>query len=101
MAARAARRVRPEAYDRHVGNVRSPFRRARLANGLSPAAHSRAVLEHQPYDHFALSSSIHRLRKRQRDPDEIDAMYERLCLVAPEAVPADRRPERLAPFLPS
>jgi hypothetical protein len=101
LAVRAARRVRPGAEQRYHDRVRSPFRRARLASSDSPAASSRAVLEHQPYDHFALASTIHRMRRDDPSSAELAALYERACLVAPQEVPADRRPARLAPFLPA
>lgn len=97
---RIARRIRPGDERRHLAKIHSPFRRARLASDGAPAARSRAVLEHQPYDHFALASTIQRLRGEDPDSPELAELYERACLVAPSEVPADRRPARLAPFLP-
>jgi hypothetical protein len=99
--ARIARRVRPDQQRQHVESIDSPFRRARLMAGGSPAARSRAVLEHQPYDHFALASTIQRMRREEPASPELAELYERACLVAPEQVPPDRRPSRLAPFLPA
>jgi hypothetical protein len=96
-----ARRVRPEEQRRHVESIGSPFRRARLMADGAPAAQSRAVLEHQPYDHFALASTIQRLLRDEPAAPELEELYERACLVAPEAVPLDRRPSRLARFLPA
>jgi hypothetical protein len=58
------------------------------------------VLEHNPYDHFALASTIKRLERGDPGSPRVAALYERWCMVAPEDVPADRRPARLAPFLP-
>jgi hypothetical protein len=62
---------------------------------------SRAILEHQPYDHFALWSTIKLLTRADATSPELDGLFERACLVAPEDVPAERRPARLAPFLPA
>jgi hypothetical protein len=59
------------------------------------------VLEHNPYDHFALASTIRRIELGGEDPPELAALYERLCMLAPEDVPAVRRPARLAPYLPA
>jgi hypothetical protein len=59
------------------------------------------VLEHNPYDHFALASTIRRIERDDADAPELGELYERLCMVAPEDVPADRRPARLEPFLPA
>ena len=99
--ARIAGRVRPHECDRHVAKIRSPFRRARLAADGRPAERSRAVLLHQPYDHFALMSTIARLHDADPSARELDELYERACMVAPADVPAHRRPARLAPFLPA
>jgi hypothetical protein len=100
-AARAAARVRPAERARHVAAVRSPFRRARLGEYGSAAEQSRAVLEHNPYDHFALASTIRRIERDHGDAPELTELYERLCMVAPEQVPLGGRPARLAPFLPA
>jgi hypothetical protein len=59
------------------------------------------VLEHNPYDHFALASTIRRIERDDGDAPELAGLYERLCMVAPEDVPDHRRPARLAPFLPA
>jgi tetratricopeptide (TPR) repeat protein len=101
LKARAATRVRPADRVRYVGQIRSPFRRARLGKFRSPAEQGRAVLEHNPYDHFALASTIRHIERDGEDAPELAALYERLCMVAPEDVPTDRRPARLAPFLPA
>lgn len=101
LQARLARRARPGSERAYVERIRSPFRRARLAVEDAPEARSRSVLEHQPYDHFALAATIHRLQRDQPGSPELDALYEQACMVAPESVPADRRPARLAPFLPA
>lgn len=93
-------RVSPERRELYVARIRSPFRRARLARSGTPAERSRTVLEHNPYDHFALASTIRRLERESPAAPELDALYERAALVAPEIVPAERRPAELAPFLP-
>jgi tetratricopeptide (TPR) repeat protein len=94
-------RVAPDKRARYVGEMRSPYRRARLATDGSPADRSRGVLEQNPYDHFALASTIKRLEREDPTSPELDALYERASLVAPEYVSTARRPARLAPFLPA
>jgi tetratricopeptide (TPR) repeat protein len=94
-------KVRAGDRERLGERIRSPFRRARLAAFASPAEQARAVLEHNPYDHFALASTIKRIERNDPDAPELGPLYERLCLVAPEDVPAARRPARLDPFLPA
>jgi tetratricopeptide (TPR) repeat protein len=100
LTARAATRLGLPDRARHVDAIRSPFRKARLGAYASPATQSRAVLEHNPYDHFALASTIRRIERDDADAPELVPLYERLCMVAPEHVPPARRPARLAPFLP-
>lgn len=101
LKARTATHVRPADRARYVGAIRSPLRRARLGEFASPAQQSLAVLEQNPYDHFALASTIKRIERDNERSPELTPLYERLCMVSPEAVPAARRPSRLAPFLPS
>ena len=101
LKARAAARVRPSESARFVGEIRSPFRRARLDAFVPPAERSRAVLEHNPYDHFALASTIARIERDDPDSPELGGLYERACMLSPENVPAARRPARLEPFLPA
>jgi hypothetical protein len=100
LALRSARRVSPGERARHAAAIRSPFRRARLLTGASPAERSRAVLEHHPYDHFALASTIQRVRREDPESPELAGLYERACMVAPGDVPPEHRPARLRPFLP-
>lgn len=101
LKARAATRLGLPDRARHAETIRSPLRRARLGAFASPAEQSRAVLEHNPYDHFALASTIRRIERDDADAPELGPLYERLCMVAPEDVPPARRPARLAPFLPA
>lgn len=97
---RCARKVAAADVMRYSERIRSPFRRARLAREGSVLERSRAILEHQPYDHFALASTIRLLERSDPASPELDALYERAVLVSPEDVPPERRPSRLAPFLP-
>ena len=97
---RCARRVCPHRVGELTARISSPTTRARLGTYESVLARSRAVLEHQPYDHFALSSTIRWLLRTDPGAEELDALFARACLVAPEEVPPERRPVRLAPFLP-
>jgi hypothetical protein len=101
LRARVAARARPADRDRHLAAIESPFRRARLAGFATPDERSAAVLAHNPYDHFALASTIKRIERATPDAPELGPLYERLCMVAPEDVRAARRPARLAPFLPA
>jgi hypothetical protein len=94
LGARLAKRVRPAERARYVDRIQSPFRQARARNSSS------AVLEHQPYDYFALASTIKRIERENGPAPELDDLYERMCMLAPERVPADRRPARLVRFLP-
>ena len=59
------------------------------------------MLACQPYDYFALASTIRRLSREDPRSPELAELYERMCLVAPETVPSERRPVRLTPFLPA
>ena len=60
-----------------------------------------AVLEQQPYDYVALRNVIDHREREGAETIELDQLYERLCLLAPEAVPPHRRPSELNEFLPS
>ncbi len=82
------------------GRIASPARRARLADHPSALSRSRAVLEHQPFDYFALECTRRWLERAAPGGPELAALLERLALVCPEEVPTDRRPAELAPFLP-
>lgn len=97
---RCARRVRPGDVTRLRGGLRSPFRRALSGDGPT-VDRVRAILEHQPYDHFALACAIRLLGRTDPGSPELERLYERAALVSPEDVPADRRPAALAPFLPA
>jgi hypothetical protein len=61
----------------------------------------REMLRHQPYDYIALRAVIADREAGAGDEAELDSLYERLCLVAPEAVPDRRRPPSLRDFLPA
>jgi hypothetical protein len=94
-------RVAPQQAARHTAQLRSPFRRARLATAGSAEERSQAVLQHNPYDWFALASTIRRLERDDPDSAALELLYERAAMLSPETLPATRRPERLAPFLPA
>ncbi|HEX8126822.1 MAG TPA: hypothetical protein VF548_14705 [Allosphingosinicella sp.] len=61
----------------------------------------REMLRHQPYDYIALRALIAECEAGGGDQAELDSLYKRLCLVAPEAVPDRRRPPSLRDFLPA
>jgi hypothetical protein len=101
LRARIRRDTDPAGAAVDVRGVRSPLTRLRLRAHVSDRARFlRDLLVVQPYDHFALAAAI-RLHERE-DPGapELADLYERLCLVAPDAVPPERRPSARAPFLP-
>lgn len=98
---RCSRRARPEDADRFLGRVSSPLAFAHLRAHASVLERSRAVLRHQPYDHFALRSSLLLLERADPTSTELNVLYARACLVAPEDVPPCRRPAHLARFLPT
>jgi tetratricopeptide (TPR) repeat protein len=93
-------RVDPARRLEHAAMIRSPFRRARFATGR-PAERAAAVLAHNPYDHFALAGTIRRLERDDPAAPELDDLYARAAMVAPEIVPPARRPPLLEPFLPA
>lgn len=97
---RCARRSRRRDADRFARRIDSPFKRARLTATGSVLDCARAVLEHQPYDHFALAGAIRLLGREDPGSPELEELFERASYVAPEDVPADRRPARLAGYLP-
>jgi tetratricopeptide (TPR) repeat protein len=97
---RCARSARPHAAAGHLRRIASAYRRARLAAGGGVLERARAVLEHQPYDHFALAAAIRLIERDQPDSPELAELYERASLVDPEEVPGEQRPARLAGFLP-
>jgi hypothetical protein len=101
LKARTAARARPDERERHVEALRSPFRRARLTRFESPLERSRAVLAHNPYDYLALASVIKHLEREAPGSPELDTLYDRMCMLAPENVPPAGRPARLEPFLPA
>jgi hypothetical protein len=87
----------------HIGRVRSPHRRLQLRAGPSGdrSAFFRHILEEQPYDFFALSATIGQLERDEPGSPLLAGLYGRLSLVAPEQVPANRRPAHLEEFLPA
>lgn len=88
---------------RHAAEVVSPFRRLRLQEkeARDKLAYYRAVLREQPYDFFALSAVIRMIARATPDAPELDELYARATLVAPESVPRARRPRELEVFLPA
>jgi hypothetical protein len=100
--ARVIGATRPADAEEHIERIRSPFTRLRLrARGQRDRdAFFRAILEEQPYDYFALSAVIRTLEREDPRSADLEMLYERACLVAPETVTAERRPASLAPFLP-
>jgi hypothetical protein len=102
LRARALCATRPAEAEEHIGRIRSPFTRLRLrARGHGDRdAFFRAILEEQPYDYFALSAVIRTLERENPASSDLEALYERACLIAPETVPAGRHPASLAQFLP-
>jgi hypothetical protein len=102
LRARVTGASRPSEGEEHIERIRSPFTRLRLrARGERDRdAFFRAILEEQPYDYFALSFVIRTLERENPASSELDALYERACLIAPDTVPAERRPASLAQFLP-
>jgi hypothetical protein len=103
MQTRLARKLRPEDVASHMARIASPLARLRLQHRdqKDMGAFYRAVLEEQPFDFFALSTVIRLLSQRDESSPELDALYERICLIAPETVPFERRPASLARYLPA
>jgi glycosyltransferase involved in cell wall biosynthesis len=100
LRARVIGALRPGEAEAHIERIRSPFIRIRLrARGQSDRdAFFRAILEEQPYDYFALSAVIRMLEREDPLSSELETLYERACLIAPEMVPVERRPSSLAHF---
>jgi hypothetical protein len=102
MRARIGRRLSPATAAQQLERVQSPLARLRLT--MSPqrdgVAFHRAVLDEQPWDYFSLAATLRHLQQSEPDSLELDELYARACLVAPEIVPPDRRPESLVRFLP-
>lgn len=95
-------RARATNAEEHIARIRSPFTRLRLrARGQQDRdAFFRDILKEQPYDYFALSAVIRNLERDNPLSSDLETLYERACLVAPETVPVERRPASLAQFLP-
>lgn len=100
LAARITRRSGGAGAERHVARIQSPWRRLRLATGEPPAEQAKAILRHQPYDHFALAVLIKRTMATSPEAPELDALFARASLVFPEAIAPEHRPAHLARFLP-
>jgi hypothetical protein len=81
----------------------SPIERLRESHRLhkDQRAYLRAMLDHQPYDYIALMSAIRELERDNGDSRQLAELYERLCLVAPDAVPIQHRPISLEGLLPT
>jgi hypothetical protein len=103
LRARAEAARNPAAAEAHIERIRSPFTRLRLrARGQADRdAFFRAILDEQPYDYFALSAVIAHLERNDPGSHDLQELYERACLVAPENVPSARRPKSLEKFLPA
>lgn len=103
LRARAIGTTDPDDAEEHIERIRSPFTRLRLrARGQTNRdAFFRAILAEQPYDYFALSAVIRTLEREDPISPDLETLYERACLVAPESVPVERRPPSLAEFLPA
>lgn len=99
---RLARRLQRPGADAYLARIRSPLRRLRLTRNETsePMAFFRAVLEHHPYDFFALAAMIQLLSRSAPDSPELDALFARASLVDPSIVPPERRPPELTPYLP-
>jgi hypothetical protein len=95
--------LRARRDPRLASAVVSPFRRLRLQEkeARDKLAYYRAVLREQPYDFFALSAVIRMIARATPDAPELDELYARATLVAPESVPRERRPRELEVFLPA
>lgn len=103
LRARAIRTSYPAEAEDYIERIRSPFTRLRLraSRDRNPAAFFHAIIDEQPYDYFALSAVIRALERTDPFSADLEPLYERACLLAPETVPAERRPKSLAQFLPS
>jgi len=64
-------------------------------------AYFRRLLQEQPYDYAALRTVIAHGEAHPDDAADLDTLYGRLCLLAPEDVPHERRPVPIRPFLPA
>jgi tetratricopeptide (TPR) repeat protein len=99
----AACRVRPDEARCHFERIGSPLRRLRLQarEVEDKLGFYREVLRHHPYDFFAIFALIQLLTKAGiAGGEEMDSLWKRASLVAPERVPAAQRPAHLAPYLP-
>jgi hypothetical protein len=103
LRARAIGASSPAEAEEHIEQIRSPFTRLRLrARGQTDRdAFFREILAEQPYDYFALSAVIRTLEREDPVSPDLELLYERACMVAPESVPIERRPASLAEFLPA
>lgn len=103
LRARAIMASRPADAETYIERIRSPSTRLRLRarRDRDRSAFFREVIREQPYDYFALSAIIHALEREDPSSSELEPLYERACLLAPETVPAERRPASLAQFLPT
>jgi hypothetical protein len=99
-------RDRPEASEAltlEEALAASPVRRLRTGHRswASRADYFRAVLEVQPFDYIALTNLVDLERRNGAEDEALAGLFERLCLLAPEAVPPHCRPANLHRFLPN
>ena len=98
---RIAQKVCPGEVSRYVSRLKSPLRRLRWQAGATTDKLSfyRQVLRLQPFDFFALMAVIRLLTKESPGDPQLAELKERACLVAPDSVPREWLPARLAPLL--
>lgn len=100
--ARTQARAEAATADLDAALAGSPLERLRRSHGSWERRIDffREMLRHQPYDYIALRTLIAHCEAGSCEEQALRPLYERLCLLAPEAVPQDRRPAALRDFLP-
>lgn len=89
LAYKSARRVCPRKSHQYLNQIRSPAVRLRLEHdpNADQKTQFRAILNHHPYDFFALFGLIHLLRRSEPHSPELPALLTRAELLAPDAIP--------------